>query len=71
MFKSLIVCEGTFVDETPQKIRFRQDWVDCWIKKSDIEKMEIMGMTPDGDKVCGITISEELANLMELEGVLE
>ncbi len=40
MFKSLIVCEGTFVAENQYKIRFRQDWVDCWIKKSDLEKLE-------------------------------
>ena len=71
MFKSLIVCEGTFVDENPQKIRFRQDWVDCWIKKTDLEKIEMLGTVFGGDKVCRITISEELANLMELQGVLE
>ena len=71
MFKSLIVCEGTFVDENPQKIRFRQDWVDCWIKKADLEKMEILGISFGGEKVCRITISEDLANLMELQGVLE
>jgi len=71
MFKSLIVCEGTFVDENQYKIRFRQDWVDCWVKKSDLEKLEMLGTTFEGDKVCRITISEELANLMELQGVLE
>jgi hypothetical protein len=71
MFKSLIVCEGTFVAENPQKIRFRQDWVDCWIKKSDLEKLEMLGTTFGGDKACRITVSEDLANLMELQGVLE
>jgi len=71
MFKSLIVCEGTFVAENQYKIRFRQDWVDCWIKKSDLEKIEMLGTTFEGDKVCRITIGEDLANLMELQGVLD
>ena len=71
MFKSLIVCEGTFVAENQYKIRFRQDWVDCWIKKSDLEKLEVLGTTPEGDKVCRVTITEDLANLMELQGILE
>ena len=71
MFKSLIVCEGTFVAENQYKIRFRQDYVDCWIKKADLEKLEILGIGFEGDKVCRITISEDLANLMELQGILE
>jgi hypothetical protein len=71
MFKSLIVCEGTFVAENQYKIRFRQDYVDCWIKKTDLEKLEMLGITFEGDKACRITVSEDLANLMELQGVLE
>ena len=48
MFKSLITCEGVIADENPQKIRFRQDWVDCWIKRSDIKKLTIGLKTPEG-----------------------
>jgi hypothetical protein len=71
MFKSLITCEGVIADENPQKIRFRQDWVDCWIKRSDIKKLTIGLKTPEGGSYCKITLSEELANLMELQGELE
>jgi hypothetical protein len=45
--------------------------VDCWIKKTDLEKLEMLGITFEGDKACRITVSEDLANLMELQGVLE
>ena len=71
MFKSLITCEGVIADENPQKIRFRQEWVDCWIKRSDIKKLSIGLKTPEGGNYCKITLSEELANLMELQGELE
>lgn len=71
MFKSLITCEGVIADENPQKIRFRQDWVDCWIKRSDIKNLTIGLKTPEGGNYCKITLSEELANLMELQGELE
>lgn len=71
MFKSYITCLGVLVDENPQKIRFRQDYVDCWIKRSDISKLAIGIKTPEGGHFCQITVTEELANLMELKGELE
>lgn len=71
MFKELITCEGIQSDENETKLRFRQDWVDCWIRKNAIEKIEILGKTPEGEKYCRITIAEDMADLLELQGVLE
>lgn len=71
MFKELITCEGIIADQTPQKIRFVQEWNDCWVKRSDIEKIEILGNTPEGDKYARITVTESVADLLELQGVLE
>jgi len=71
MFKELITCEGIISNQTEQKIRFRQEWNDCWVKRSDIEKLEILGNTPEGDKYARITVTESIADLLELQGVLE
>lgn len=71
MFKELITCEGIITNQTEQKIRFRQEWNDCWVKRSDIEKLEILGNTPEGDKYARITVAESVADLLELQGVLE
>ena len=71
MFKELITCEGIISNQTEQKVRFRQEWNDCWVKRSDIEKLEILGNTPEGDKYARITVPESVADLLELQGVLE
>ena len=71
MFKELITCEGIISNQTEQKVRFRQEWNDCWVKRSDIEKIEILGNTPEGDKYARITVTESVADLLELQGVLE
>jgi hypothetical protein len=71
MFKELITCEGIITNQNEQKVRFRQEWNDCWVKRSDIEKIEILGNTPEGDKYARITLTESLADLLELQGVLE
>jgi len=71
MFQSLITCKGFISDEKPDKIRFRQDFADCWIKKKDIEKIQHLEKTYEGDVLSLITMKEEAANLLELEGVLE
>ena len=39
-FKGFVTCKGFISDENEQKIRFRQAYVDCWIKKRDIDKIE-------------------------------
>jgi hypothetical protein len=71
MFQSLITCKGFISDEKPDKIRFRQDFADCWIKRKDIEKIQHLEKTSEGDVLSLITMREEAANLLELEGVLE
>jgi hypothetical protein len=71
MFQSLITCKGFISDEKPDKIRFRQDYVDCWIKKKDIDKIQKIEKTHEGDIFALVTVKEETANLLELIGVLE
>ena len=70
-FQGFVTCKGFISDENEQKIRFRQDWVDCWIKKSDIDKIEKIEKTHEGDWYSLVTVTEETANYLELEGVLE
>jgi hypothetical protein len=71
MFQGFITCKGYISDENQYKIRFRQDYSDCWIKKQDIEKIERLEKTHEGDVFALITLTEETANFLELEGVLE
>ena len=71
MFQSFITCKGYISDEKPDKIRFRQDYSDCWIKKKDIEKIERVEKTSEGDWFSLITMLEDTANSLELQGVLE
>jgi hypothetical protein len=73
MFKPLISCVGMLMEEKPTKIRFRQNSnkIDCWINKSELNKIVIGPQAPSGWKSCQITISEELASIMELQGQLE
>ena len=70
-FQGFVTCKGFISDENEQKIRFRQEWVDCWIKKSDIDKIEKIEKTHEGDWYSLVTVTEETSNYLELEGVLE
>lgn len=70
-FQSLITCKGFIAAEKQDKIRFRQDYVDCWIKKVDIKAIQRIEKTHEGDMFALVTITEETANYLELEGVLE
>jgi predicted SprT family Zn-dependent metalloprotease len=69
-FESRIICEGTEVTNTPEKILFRQKFNQCWVKKSDIRLNETIGHL-DGEKVIRIVVPEEVANTLELEGMLD
>lgn len=70
-FQGFMACRGFISGETAEKIRFRQDYSDCWVKKKDIDKIERLGKTMEGDMEAIITVTEETANLLELTGVLE
>ena len=69
-FESRIICEGTEVTNTPEKILFRQKFNQCWVKKSDIRLNETLGHL-DGEKVIRIVVPEEVANTLELAGILD
>jgi predicted SprT family Zn-dependent metalloprotease len=69
-FESRIICEGTEVSNTPEKILFRQKFNQCWVKKSDIRLNETIGHL-DGEKVIRIVVPEEVANTLELAGILD
>jgi hypothetical protein len=69
-FESRIICEGTEVINTPEKILFRQKFNQCWVKKSDIRLNETLGHL-DGEKVIRIVVPEEVANTLELAGILD
>lgn len=69
-FESRIICEGVEVSENPTKILFRQQFNQCWVKKNDIRLMEILGFL-DGEKMIRLVVPEEVANTLELEGILD
>jgi hypothetical protein len=69
-FESRIICEGVEVSENPTKILFRQKFNQCWVKKSDIRVKETLGHL-DGEKVIRIVVTEEVANTLELAGILD
>jgi hypothetical protein len=69
-FESRIICEGTEVSETPEKILFRQRFNQCWVSKRDIRMKETLGFL-DGEKMIRIVVPEEVANTLELEGMLD
>ena len=69
-FEPRIICEGVEVDESPTKILFRQKFNQCWVRKSDIRVKETLGFI-DGEKVIRIVVPEEVANTLELEGILD
>jgi hypothetical protein len=69
-FESRIICEGAEVGENPTKILFRQKFNQCWVKKSDIRVKETLGFL-DGEKMIRIVVPEEVANTLELEGILD
>lgn len=70
-FQGFMACRGFISGETADKIRFRQDYSDCWVKKKDIDKIQKLWKTMEGDVEAIITVTEETANLLELTGVLE
>jgi hypothetical protein len=69
-FESRIICEGTEVSKSPTKILFRQRFNQCWVSKSDIRMKETLGFL-DGEKMIRIVVPEEIANTLELEGMLD
>jgi predicted SprT family Zn-dependent metalloprotease len=69
-FESRIICEGTEVSNTPEKILFRQKFNQCWVKKSDIRLNETLGHLY-GEKIIRIVVPEEVANILELEGIMD
>lgn len=69
-FEPRTICEGTEVSENPTKILFRQKFNQCWVKKSDIRLKETLGFL-DGEKMIRIVVLEEVANTLELEGILD
>jgi predicted SprT family Zn-dependent metalloprotease len=69
-FEPRVICEGTEVSNTPEKILFRQKFNQCWVKKSDIRLNETLGHL-DGEKIIRIVVPEEVANTLELEGILD
>jgi hypothetical protein len=69
-FESRVICEGTEVEENQNKILFRQKFNQCWVKKSDIRLKETLGFA-DGEKVIRIVVPEDVANILELEGILD
>jgi hypothetical protein len=69
-FESRIICEGVEVSDTPLKILFRQRFNQCWVSKSDIRLKETLGFL-DGEKMIRIVVPEEIANTLELEGMLD
>jgi predicted SprT family Zn-dependent metalloprotease len=69
-FEPRVICEGTEVSNTPEKILFRQKFNQCWVKKSDIRLNETLGHL-DGEKMVRIVVPEEVANTLELEGILD
>jgi predicted SprT family Zn-dependent metalloprotease len=69
-FEPRVICEGTEVSNTPEKILFRQKFNQCWVKKSDIRLNETLGHL-DGEKIIRIVVPEEVANILELEGIMD
>lgn len=69
-FVSMIVCDGYHEDENPTKILFQQQFNQCWVKKSDIRSLQSLAIH-EGRKFIRIVIPEEVANTLDLQGVLD
>ena len=69
-FEPRVICEGIEVSENPTKILFGQKFNQCWVRKSDIRLREMLGFI-DGEKRIRIVVPEEVANTLELEGILD
>jgi len=69
-FVSMIVCDGYHEDENPTKILFQQQFNQCWVKKSDIRSLQPLGIH-EGRKFVRIVIPEEVANTLDLQGILD
>jgi len=66
----MIVCDGYHEDENQSKILFQQQFNQCWVKKSDIRSLQPLGIH-EGRKFIRIVIPEEVANTLELQGILD
>lgn len=69
-FVSMIVCDGYHEDENLTKILFQQQFNQCWVKKSDIRSLQPLGIH-EGRKFIRIVIPEEVANTLDLQGILD
>lgn len=69
-FVSMIVCDGYHEDENPTKILFQQQFNQCWVKKADIRSLQPLGIH-EGRKFIRIVIPEEVANTLDLQGILD
>jgi hypothetical protein len=69
-FESRIVCEGTEVSENQHKILFQQKLNQCWVPKKDIRFKETLGNLY-GEKVIRIVVPEDVANTLELQGIMD
>lgn len=69
-FEPRVICEGAEVSENQYKILFQQRFNQCWVAKKDIRNKETLGVL-DGQKVIRIVVPEDVANTLELEGILD
>ena len=69
-FESLVKVRGYICAENPFKIRFMQTYNDCWIKRKDITSIERVEKTSEGYWLAFLTVREEVANELELDGEL-
>jgi hypothetical protein len=69
-FEPRVICEGTEVEENQYKILFQQKFNQCWVPKKDIRLKETLGHI-GGEKVIRIVVPEEVANILELEGIMD
>ena len=69
-FEPRVICEGTEVGENHYKILFQQKFNQCWVPKKDIRLKETLGHI-GGEKIIRIVVPEEVANILELEGIMD
>ena len=69
-YEPRVICEGTEVNENQYKILFQQKFNQCWVPKKDIRLKETLGHI-GGEKIIRIVVPEELANTLELEGIMD
>jgi len=69
-FEPRVICEGTEVSENQYKILFQQKYNQCWVPKKDIRLKENLGVL-DGQNIIRIVVPEEVANFLELQGIMD